>query len=156
MTVQTPEALAASLLAAVARGFGDWSEELAVNLADRVEIVHRPPVPVLDGTRSAESAAAYLREEVVAFPRAFEDDFRIEATVVPAGDGLLAGFVYSGTLRSEDRPFVRVGFRLDIVLEGGRVAKLVGSPSPETTREDMVRWLKAVEAAGGFHPPVAS
>jgi hypothetical protein len=156
MTVQTPEALAASLLAAVGRGFGDWSEQLAANLADRVEIVHRPPVPALDGTRSAEAAAAYLREEAVAFPRAFEDDFRVEAMVVPGGEGLLAAFVYSGTLRSEDRPVVSVGFHLDIVLESGRVVKLVGSPSPDTTREDMVGWLKAVEAAGGFHPPAAS
>jgi hypothetical protein len=155
VTTGDPACLARSLSAAAERGFPEWCEELVAHLADDVEILHTPPVPHLDGWRGRAQAAAYLREEAVAFPRAFSDDFGIRASIVPTADGVAAEFVYHGTLRAPERTFVEIAFALDIVVGTGGIVRLTGIQLPTTTRSAMISWLRAVEANGGFHPPEA-
>jgi hypothetical protein len=156
MTVEDRERIVQRLQTAALLGFSAWSAELSAHLADDVEIVHTPPVPELDGRRSRADAATYLHEETIAFPRAFHDDFAIDATVAGAPSGVRADFIYKGTLRNAERSYVTVGFELGILLVAGRIVRLTGSPLPDTSRAALISWLKAVDANGGFHPPAPS
>ena len=148
------EAVAAELERAARRDFPSWSRTLQGHLADDVEIRHDPPVPSLDGWRDRALTQQYLEAEVEAFPRAFSDDFAAEiSTTVPDTETIVTDVVYAGTLRGAEGPYVRLGFRLRLDLADGAIVRLDASYLPDTDKSHLVRWLKAVDAAGGFHPP---
>ena len=147
--------LARELEEAAAQGFDAWNQALADHLDDSVEIRHAPPAPDLDGRRSRVAAIAYLRAEAEAFPRAFTQFELRVGLVVSDEDSISGNLWYRGVLGPPQPVPVSVGFGVELGLSGGRINLLAGSPLAETSRRDLVAWLKAVEAAGGFHPPRA-
>jgi hypothetical protein len=152
-TIRGAARIAGELDAAARRGFEAWNATLRANLAEEVEIHHNPAVPALDGWRDRENAAEYLEEELIAFPRAFGDDFHVRIeTRVETPDLIRTEVSYEGTL-VPDGPQVAVGFTMAVVVRDNAVVCLDAGSLPETRKQDLVAWLKAVEAAGGFHPP---
>jgi hypothetical protein len=146
------QTIAAALQDAALVDFSSWSATLRGHLAEEVEIRHSPPVPALDGWRDRAAAERYLEAEVEAFPRAF-DSFAAEiGTEVADAGTIVTDVVYAGRLR-DGGPDVRLGFRIRLVLREGAIALLDATSLPETSKGDLVLWLKAVDAAGGFHPP---
>jgi hypothetical protein len=152
-TIRGAARIAGELDAAARLSFEAWNVTLRANLGQEVEIRHDPPVPALDGWRDRENAAEYLEQELVAFPRAFRDDFQVRIeTRVENSDLIRTEVAYEGTL-VPDGPQVAVGFTMAVVVRDDAVVCLDAGSLPETRKQDLVAWLKAVEAAGGFDPP---
>jgi hypothetical protein len=127
---------------------------LSSNLADRVEVRHRPAVPELDGWRSRQRMQAYLAEELVAFPRAFCDDLQITTKVEVRGSSfLLDPMGWQGTLNWDTKPFVDIGIAAEVDVEDGLICRITGYRGTQTGRNDYIAWLKATAANGGFTPP---
>jgi hypothetical protein len=148
--------LVESLRAAVPRGVHDSYETLIDHFADVVEFRHQPPVPALDGLRSRAESAAYLRSELIAFPRAFHDDLMV-TLVRPLTDGAwvrVPEIHWRGTLVTTER-FVDIGMGLALLVDRGQIAVIEGTVLASTLRDDLVGWLKAVAATGGFEHSAA-
>ncbi|RYE43214.1 MAG: hypothetical protein EOP24_29450 [Hyphomicrobiales bacterium] len=159
MTYREPiDGIAENLSSAAAQGIAQLYETIITYLAPTVEIYHSPPVPELDGRRTGGAAAAYLREELIAFPRAFEGDLTV-ALSSPVVRGQIIVFDevhWKGTLRSKDQPVVDIGFRLELVAKAASITAIGGSRLSSTSRVDFIAWLTATADAGGFDPPRAS
>lgn len=123
--------------------------------ADIVEIRHFPPSPQLDGWRSRSDFIAYVEEEARVFPRAFAD-FHIDLSAEQAGDRIIWNpLSLSGALIGSGR-VVDIRFRVELQFADGKLVRVLGSPTSENSKADIVDWLKSVELAGGFNPPPAS
>jgi hypothetical protein len=146
-------ALAEALRRARADGVGPVYEIIIAGLADTVEFRHEPPVPVLDGLRSRADSADYLRLELVAFPRAFGPGWAVTFSE-PVTEGAwvrLPEVRWSGPLVADGRRVdVRMGLGLQVSAKG--IVVIFGTTLSTTTRDDLVAWLKAVAATGGFRP----
>ena len=138
---------------AARRSAHETYEVLIEHLADAVEFRHRPPVAALDGIRSRADSAAYLRLELVAFPRAFRDDLTVTfAAPEIDGDWVHVPEVHwAGTLLTTGRT-VDIGMGLALLVNAGEIVVIEGTVLTSTLRDDLVAWLKAVAAAGGFEP----
>jgi ketosteroid isomerase-like protein len=148
--------IAAAFNRAAASGVAGAYDAIIARLAPDVEIRHLPPVAELDGVRSSSDAAGYLREELVAFPRAFHQlDVTLSPAVIEGTTVSVEQIHWTGTLRYDGSPRVDVGFRLDLETRDGRITALVGAPLPGNDRDHFISWLKATADAGGFRPPSA-
>jgi hypothetical protein len=142
-----------SLRASVPQGIHDTYETLIDYFADVVEFRHHPPVPALDGLRSRAESAAYLRLELIAFPRAFHDDL-VVTLARPLIDGAwvrVPEIHWRGTLVTTGRS-VDIGMGLALLVDSGEITVIEGTVLAATLRDDLVGWLKAVAATGRFEP----
>jgi hypothetical protein len=148
--------IAAAFNRGSASGIAGAYDAIIARLAPEVEIRHLPPVAELDGVRSSSDTAGYLREELVAFPRAFHQfDVTLSPAVIEGTTVSVKQIHWTGTLRHDGSPRVDVGFRLDLETRNGRIAALVGAQLPGNDRGHFISWLKATADAGGFRPPSA-
>lgn len=131
---------------------GIWSL-VSEHAADIVEIRHIPPIPELDGFRTRDSFVGYVIEEGNIFPRAFVD-CTVTASVEHEGSKLVWNpLSLSGHLRGSGR-HVDIQFLVELHFESGKLTRVVGRQSGATPKADIVEWLRAVQSAGGFNPPM--
>lgn len=121
---------------------------------DWIEMRHTPANAELDGWRSREDFAGYMRREADFFPQTFES-IGVDAICAVEGDCIaIDPLSLSGRLAGSDR-HVNVRYRLTLHFSGDRLSKITGMLTPDNVRDDVIAWLKVIQRLGGLGQTLA-